>query len=274
MNAEDRQAYQKIIARTYDERSSNHDNSAWHRKTALRLVEDLPPRLGDSVLDIATGTGVIAFLAASLVGAGGKVIGVDLSEGMLAQANVKLSAAGLRNLEFVLADAERLEFPAHSFDRIYCASAFFWMLDPAAALRHWHDLLKPGGGLGFHALPDTSYVWVSVARQVLAKYGISYILNCPTGSINRCRRLLAEAGYQNIDIREEQHGYYIPLEQAKKSWIKKEDFSPGQHPNPLMNASLEIVAQAQRDYEARMDELNTDQGVWNDVTMYYVYGQK
>lgn len=224
MNTEDRLAYQRTIARTYDERSSNHDNSVWHRKTALRLVEDLPPRLGDRVLDIATGTGTIAFHAASLVGASGRVVGVDLSEGMLAQANAKLSASGLHNLEFVLADAEDLEFPTHSFDRIYCASAFFWMLDPAATLKHWHDLLKPGGRLGFHALPDTSYVWVSVARQVLAQYGVTYVLNCPTGSIDRCRRLLAEAGYQNIDIREEQHGYYIPLEQAKKPGLRRRTF--------------------------------------------------
>lgn len=41
-----------------------------------------------------------------------------------------------------------------------------------------------------------------------------------------------------------------------------------------MSVPTEIAAQAQRDYEARMDELNTDQGVWNDITMYYVYGQK
>lgn len=274
MNIEDRLAYQRIIARTYDERSSRHENSMWHRKTALLLVEDLPPRLGDKVLDIATGTGVIAFHTASIVGASGKVVGVDLSEGMLAQAKAKLSASGLHNLGFILADAENLEFPPNSFDRIYCASAFFWILDPVATLKHWHDLLKPGGRLGFHALPDTSYVWISVARQVLAKYGIPYVLNCPTGSMVKCHHLLAEAGYQNIDIRKEKHGYYIPLDQAKKAWIKKEDFSPGQHPNPLINVSPEIIAQAQRDYETKIEELNTDKGVWNDITMYYVYGQK
>lgn len=274
MNSEDRLAYQKIIAQTYDARSSNHDHSAWHQKTALRLVQDAPPRLGDSVLDVATGTGFVAFHAASLVGAGGKVVGVDLSEGMLAQANAKLSAAGLINVQFVLADAESLNYPPHSFDRIYCASAFFWILDPVATLKHWRALLRPGGRLGFHALPDTSYVWVSVARQVLAQYGVSYVLNCPTGSIDRCRRLLEAAGYRNIDIRKEEHGYYIPLAQAKSAWIRKEDFSPGQHPNPLTTVSPMIAAQAQRDYETRMEELNTAQGVWNDITMYYVYGQK
>ena len=268
------QAYHKTITDTYDERSRNHDKSEWHRKTALRLIEDLPPRSGDSVLDIATGTGTIAFHAGSLVGPNGKVVGIDLSEGMLAQANVKLSASGLHNLEFILSDAKNLEFLPDSFDRMYCASAFFWILDPVATLKHWRDLLKPGGSLGFHALPDTSYVWVSVARRVLADYGISYVLNTPTGTIDKCRQLLVDAGFKAIDIREETHGYYIPLEQAKNAWLKKEEFSPGQHPNPLQDVSLEIVAQAQRDYDARIEGLNTDKGVWNDITMYYVYGRK
>ncbi|HEY5603389.1 MAG TPA: methyltransferase domain-containing protein [Gammaproteobacteria bacterium] len=274
MNIEDLQAYHKTITDTYDERSTNHDKSEWHRNMALRLVEDLPPRPGDSVLDIATGTGTIAFHTASLVGPNGKVVGIDLSEGMLTQANAKLSASGLRNLEFILADAENLKFPPNSFDRMYCASAFFWILDPVATLKHWRDLLKPGGRLGLHALPDTCCVWVTVARQVLANYGISYVLNEPTGTMDKCRQLLVDSGFKNIDIREENVGKFIPLEQAKSAWIKKDDFSPGQHPNPLVNVSPKIVAQAQRDYEARLDALNTDQGVWNDLTSYYIYGQK
>jgi ubiquinone/menaquinone biosynthesis C-methylase UbiE len=135
MNTEDLQAYRKYIADTYDARSGNYDRSEWHRKTALRLVEGLPPRTGDSVLDIATGTGTIAFHAASLVGPNGKVVGIDLSEGMLAQAKAKVSASDLRNLEFILADAENLGFPPGSFDRMYCASAFFCILDPIPSWR-------------------------------------------------------------------------------------------------------------------------------------------
>jgi ubiquinone/menaquinone biosynthesis C-methylase UbiE len=274
MNSEDLRAYHKTITDTYDERSANHDKSDWHRHAALRLVEGLPPRPGDRVLDIATGTGTIAFQAASLVGDDGRVVGVDLSEGMLAQANVKLATSGLRNLAFILADAENLAFPPNSFDRLYCASAFFCILDPVATLRHWRDLLKPGGCLGFHGLPDTCCVWVSVARRVLENYGIPYVLNAPTGTIEKCRRLLADAGFKAIDIREEKLGRYIPLDEAKKGWLEKEHFAPGQHPHPLANVSPEIVAQAQRDYEAALDALNTDKGVWNDLTMYHIYGEK
>jgi ubiquinone/menaquinone biosynthesis C-methylase UbiE len=274
MNIDDLQAYHKHITDTYDERSGNHDNSEWHRKTALKLLEELPARVGDSVLDIGTGTGTIAFQAASLVKSGGTVIGVDISEGMLSEANKKLAASGLDNLEFILADAEHLEFPGNSFDRIYCASAFFCILDPLATLRHWHDLLKPGGGLGFHALPETSYFWVSVARNVLAEYGYPYVMNTATGTLEKTRELLGEAGFTDIDIRIQKTGYYVPLEKARKSWILRDDFAPGQYPHPVHAVPPDILSQCQRDYEARIEALNTEAGVWNDISMYYIYAYK
>lgn len=274
MNVEDLQPYQKYIASTYDERSSNYDKGEWHRKTALKLVEGLPPRAGHSVLDIGTGTGTVAFLAASLVGSDGRVVGVDLSKGMLAEANKKLVASGISNLEFILADAEHVDFFQNSFDRIYCASAFFCILDPRATLRHWFRLLKTGGALGFHALPETSYFWVSEARSVLANYGFPYLLNTATGTIEKTRQLLSEAGFTNIDIREQNSGYYVSMEKARQSWMQRADFAPGQYPHPLSNVPPDIVSKCKRDYEARIEKLNTDKGVWNDTSMYYVYARK
>lgn len=274
MKSEEQQAYHKHITDTYDARSGNHDNSDWHRKTALKLLEALPPRVDDCVLDIGTGTGTIAFQAASLVGPNGKVVGIDLSAGMLFEANKKLAAIDLPNLEFILADAEHLELPVNSFDRLYCASAFFCMLDPLATLKHWHDLLKPGGGLAFHALPETSYFWVSIARDVLANHGFPYLLNTPTGSMEKTRQLLLEAGFRDVDIREQHSGYFVPVEDAINSWIQKDDFAPGQYPHPVENVPSDILLQCQRDYKEKIKALETDEGVWNDISMYYIYANK
>jgi ubiquinone/menaquinone biosynthesis C-methylase UbiE len=274
MRFDDLQGYHKHIADTYNERSGNHDNSEWHRKTALKLINSLPPRAGDSVLDIGTGTGTIAFRAASLVGSDGRVVGVDLSKGMLAEAKKKLIASGRDNLDFKQTDAEHLEFTENTFDRMYCASAFFCIIEPLATLRHWFNLLKPNGSLGFHALPETSYFWVSVARDVLSKHGFPYLLNTPTGSMDKTHRLLKEAGFKDIDIREEKDGYYLPLDKAKESWITVDDFAPGQHPHPVKNVPPDVMTQCKREYLARIEDLNTDKGVWNDVTMYYIYAHK
>ena len=274
MNNEDLLAYHKHITDIYDERSAKHDKSEWHRKTALALVDEMPPRPGDSVLDIGTGTGTIAYHAASLVGTDGKVIGVDLSNGMLAEANKKLVASGLNNLKFVLADAEHLTLAENSFDRIYCASAFFCILEPLPTLRRWFALLKPGGVLAFHAIPETSYFWVSVARDVLATYGYYYLLNASTGTLEKTRQLLSDAGFSDIDIRIENTGYYVPVEKAIQTWMEPNDFAPGQYPHPLSGVPADVLSQCKRDYETRIENLKTDEGVWNDVSMYYVYAQK
>jgi SAM-dependent methyltransferase len=67
------------------------------------------------VLDIATGTGHIAIAASQIVGSEGRVIGIDISAGMLEQTRNKVEALGLKNIEFQLADAELLNFPTNSF---------------------------------------------------------------------------------------------------------------------------------------------------------------
>lgn len=274
MNTEKLQGYHKHIADTYDKRSGTHDRSEWHRKTALKLVEEMPPCVSESVLDIGTGTGSIAFHAATIVGPHGKVIGVDLSKGMLAQANAKLAETGLQNIEFILGDMEHLKLSDNSIDNMYCSSAFFCTLDPLATLQHWYSILNSGGSLAFHALPETSYFWVSIARDVLSDYGFSYRLNTPTGTIEKTRSLLKEAGFKRIEIREEKNGYYVPWEQAKESWISIDDFAPGQHPHPVSNVPPDVMILCQNEYLARIEKLDTDKGVWNDVTMHYVYAYK
>lgn len=274
MKTEDLQAYHKIIATTYDARSSSYDERSWQIKVALRLVEELPVEVGQKVLDIASGSGCIAFHTAKQVGPTGTVVGIDLSGDMIALANEKLAASKLENLEFILADAENLEFPKNSFDRIYCGSSFFWILDPAATLKHWCDLLNPGGNIAFHALPNTSYIWVSVAQRVLDSYDISYTLNRCTGSVDMSQQLMSKAGFKNINIRVEELGQYISLEYAKSMWLKEGGFSPGQYPHPLLNVPSETLLKAQQDYDTILEELNTDKGVWNDLSMYYIYAEK
>jgi len=274
MKIEALQAYHKHITDTYDERSGNHDKSQWHRETALKLIDTIPPGSGDSTLDIGTGTGTIAFHAASLVGPKGKSIGIDLSKGMLSEANKKLNDSDFNNLEFVVADAEKLAFADSSFDRIYCASAFFCILEPLATLRQWHSLLRPGGILGFHALPEASYYWIREARKVFTRHGYPYLINNATSTIEKSEQLLAEAGFKKVDIRVEEAGYYIPAEQARNSWIDESDFFPGQYPHPVTKVPPEIMMQCKQEYESNIEKLITEKGIWNDISMYYTYAYK
>ena len=75
--------------RHYDRRSDKYDQS-WHPEFAQNAVSFLDIKSGDHILDLACGTGLVAFATAKRVGKEGFVLGVDVSEGMLAEAEKKL----------------------------------------------------------------------------------------------------------------------------------------------------------------------------------------
>jgi len=270
----DRKAYHRTITNSYDKRSANYDNSQWHRDVATTTVNYCPPEEGQSVLDIATGTGTIAFYAADLVGPAGHVVGIDISNGMLDKCNEKLAGSNLTNLVFKYGDGEHLEFPHNSFDRIYCSNAIFWMSHTQATLRHWCELLKPGGHVGFNATPSNSFFWGDGARRALGKYGIEFICNIPAGDENDARRLMELAGFVNFRFHIVENGYFIKLEDAKGPPLTLESYAPGQYPHPLVGVPEETLKLVQQDYEEELEQRATGEGVWHDMTQYYIYGQK
>lgn len=270
----DKHAYHKQIVDSYDKRSAIYDNHVWARENSIQTVDYCPPKLGDKVLDIATGTGTIAFYTAKSVGPKGSVTGIEISKGMLNRCNEKLKESGLNNLTFLYADAEDLNFAPNSFDRIYCSSALYWMTNPLAALRHWFELLKPGGQLGFNAWPDNLFIWGDGARQALRKYGVNFTIHEVTGSVEKTRALVELAGFSNVQIHEVKNGQYIEVGSGRWIPLKLDDYTPGQYPNPISNVSEEILRLAQEDYEAEVRKRTTEHGIWLDTTMYYVYGQR
>ena len=82
----DKRGYHQTIVESYDKRSKVYDKSEWHRDLATQTVDYCPPETGNTVLDIATGTGTFAFYTANLVGIQGSVTGIDISKDMLENA--------------------------------------------------------------------------------------------------------------------------------------------------------------------------------------------
>ncbi len=107
--------YKQGIANLYNRRSQTYDDSKWHVQICQCLLEYAQVSFGQHVLDIATGTGHIAIAASQIVGSEGRVIGIDISAGMLEQTRNKVEALGLKNIDFQLADAESVNLPANSF---------------------------------------------------------------------------------------------------------------------------------------------------------------
>lgn len=273
-NVSDKIAYHKVITDSYDERSKRYDDSQWHRQIALQTVDYCPPEIGHQVLDVATGTGSIAFYAAELVGESGSVVGVDISHGMLNKCVEKNSALSFKNLEFLCADGEHLPFADSSFDRIYCTSAIFWMSNTLATLRHWCELLRPGGHIGFNATPSKSFFWGHGARLVLEKYGVSYICNIPAGDYEDAKALIHLAGLENFRFYEENKGHFIALKDALGPPLTTDAYAPGQFPHPMENISDEVKSKMQKDFESELLKRNTPEGIWHDTTQYFIFGQK
>ena len=136
------------IRRWWDADAAVYDDSAGHAMSDpieaaawRRVLERTLPSAPADVLDVGTGTGSLAVLAAEL---GHVVTGVDLSEGMLARAKEKASQAGL-SVTLAHGPAERP--PAGPFDAVMERHVLWTIPDPTAALRSWRSVTRAGGRL-------------------------------------------------------------------------------------------------------------------------------
>jgi len=119
-----------------------------HRIWKRFTIELSGVRKGDSVLDIAGGTGDLAAKFARIVGSEGRVVLADINDSMLQVGRDKLLDTGqISNIEFVQADAQYLPFPDNSFDCITIAFGLRNVTDKDKALRSMLRVLKPGGRL-------------------------------------------------------------------------------------------------------------------------------
>ena len=102
---------------------------------------------GQTVLDLGSGAGMDSLLAARRVGRAGKVIGVDVTEAMLAKARRNASALGVENVEFRRAEAADLPLPDGAVDVVISNGVFNLCLDKPKVLAEVFRVLKPGGRL-------------------------------------------------------------------------------------------------------------------------------
>src|SRR5436190_10633112 len=113
-----------------------------HARVAARLVDLVAPAKKEHVLDVGTGTGLVAHLVAPLVSPG-LVIGIDLSANMLSIAR----AHKAKNLQFMGMAAEHLVFRPETFDMVTMGETLAYLADPTAALAEANRVLRPGGRL-------------------------------------------------------------------------------------------------------------------------------
>ena len=113
-----------------------------HGRVAARLVDLSTPQKGEHVLDVGSGTGLVAHLVAPRVNPG-TVIGIDLSDHMLAIARSKMG----KNVQFLGMAAEHLVFRPETFDLVTMGESLAYLADPTTGLAEAARVLKPGGRL-------------------------------------------------------------------------------------------------------------------------------
>lgn len=119
-----------------------------HRVWKRYTIERAAARTGQTILDIAGGTGDLTAKFSKIVGPGGKVVLADINESMLKVGRNKLVDSGIvGNVEYVQANAECLPFPDNYFDRITIAFGLRNVTEKEKALESMYRILKPGGKL-------------------------------------------------------------------------------------------------------------------------------
>ncbi len=114
------------------------------RAQRLRAVQALGLRPGDTVVDVACGTGLNFSLLEQAIGPDGRVVGVDLTDAMLAQAQQRVEANGWSNVSLVQADAAAFDFPTE-VDAVLSTYALSHVPECRAVIAHGAAALSSGG---------------------------------------------------------------------------------------------------------------------------------
>lgn len=135
-----------------------------------RLLARAAPAPGQRVIDVGCGAGSITLLLARAVG-DGRVLGIDISEVLLAAARQRANADRVGNVEFVLADAQVHGFPAEAYDLAVSRFGVMFFDDPVAAFRNLARALRPGGRFAFASWgPLEGNPWFLVPQQAAARH--------------------------------------------------------------------------------------------------------
>ena len=241
---------------------------------ADRLVSYVRPRPGSKVLDVATGTGVVASAFAQAVAPGGRVMAIDFSADMLDRAAANMRKMALDNVDLHEMDAERLDFRAGYFHYVVCSYGLFFLPDMQGALREWVRVLRPGGKLVFTSFEISAFQpMLDDFAERLQVFGVE-LPEGPFGSrriasAEHCRALLGEAGLADIDVQIVQLGYHL---RDENDWWEVVS-------STAMRALFEQLAAERRDAFRRehldfVAEQKTEQGLWLDVQTRFASGVK
>jgi ubiquinone/menaquinone biosynthesis C-methylase UbiE len=215
---------------------------------ARALTERAAPRHGERVLDLACGTGAVARQVAPLVGAEGKVLGIDISAAMLSVAR-SLPVPDGAPIEWLEGDATALKLADRVFDLVLCQQGLQFFSDRRAALLEMRRVLDMGGRLalsvwqGLDHHPVYEALFLAVAHRLalqLSDLDVSFSL----GRAEDLRELVINAGFQCQRIEECSLDVRLPFPMQFVRFT-------------VVGAATSVPAFARLDQAARTDMIDT-----------------
>lgn len=179
---------------------------------ATALLNAAALQVGERVLDIACGTGVVTRLAAEQVGQQGAVAGLDVNPAMLAVArSVPSSGAAI---EWHEANAESLLLPDGSFDVVVSSLGLQFVTDKTSALREMRRVLAPEGRLAIATVGPTPPLF-TILEQALARHVKPEVAAFVQAVFSLYKpqeldSLTSSAGFRNVDVRSETLSLTLP----------------------------------------------------------------
>ena len=265
--------HKQAITDNFNLVAAGYDNPAqrYFPMSADRMAEYLKPKPGSRVLDIATGTGMVATAMAQAILPGGRVQGIDLSRKMLDKAFENFTKLGLNNIDLHEMDADNLEFKSNYFDCASCGFGIFFMPDMIASLKEWRRVLKPNASLLFTTFGASSFgELIASFVSLLPEFGVEINLSQERlTEMATCEKYLIDAGYTDIQIHSEQLGYHLTSE---NDWWEI-----------VMNSGLrgfvtqldaKQFSQFRAKHLAEVVKLKTEKGIWLDINVIYSIGKK
>lgn len=153
-------------------------------------------RPGETVLDLGSGGGIDVLLSAQRVGPSGKAYGLDITDDMLALARDNQKKAGVKNVEFLKGEIEKVPLPDNSVDVIISNCVINLSADKDRVLREAFRVLKPGGRFAVSDVVVRGEVPDAIRKSMLLWVG------CIAGALKDYDYVakLAKAGFESIDI--------------------------------------------------------------------------
>src|SRR6266480_5004901 len=141
-----------------------------------RFLREAGISTGQRVLDLGSGVGDVAMLAARLVGPSGEVVGIERDPRSLDRARTRVAEAGLRNVSFIQSDVSQIT-ASKPFDAAVGRFILMWLPNPASVLRQLSLLVRPGGVVAFQ---EPSWAPVFAISTHLALWSAAAYLMCDT----------------------------------------------------------------------------------------------